>query len=207
MQPCVDESRQNDAPEAAEHCIKRNPGAAIETTEINNLDGAKVAWSDVKNACEIEGLTITEVCARYRLKYAAVYARATRGKWKVISSIKKRAKELQEREAELTTTAAEWARRGDVHRDLVFNLAHGALARAKLKPPHTFKEAKIADEMARKACGLDDRDASSDFLLIHINETADGSEQQPIEASVIDAELLPDAPVSVLQEAVSPNES
>ena len=31
---------------------KRNPGAAIETTEITNLRGAKVAWSDVKNACE-----------------------------------------------------------------------------------------------------------------------------------------------------------
>jgi len=44
-----------------------------------------------------------------------------------------------------------------VHRDLVFNLAHGALAKAKVKPPRTFKEAKIADEMARKACGFDDR--------------------------------------------------
>src|SRR4029077_20146370 len=38
----------------------------------------------------------------------------------------------------------------------------------------TFKEAKLADDMARKACGLDDRDAASDFLLIHINEL-DGS--------------------------------
>jgi hypothetical protein len=194
------------SPEAPKHCIKRNPGAAIETTEITNLEGAKVAWSDVKKACEIEGLTITEVCARYRLKYPAVYARAARGKWKVISSINKRAKELQKREAELTTTAAQWAKRGDAHRDLVFNLAHSALAKAKLPPPRTFKEAKVADEMARKACGLDDRDAASDFLLIHINEL-DGSESYPIEASVIDAELSPDAPVSVLQEAISPNDS
>jgi hypothetical protein len=53
--------------DAAEHCITRNPGAAIETTEITNIDGAKVAWSEVKNACEIEGLTITEVCTRYKL--------------------------------------------------------------------------------------------------------------------------------------------
>ena len=75
----------------------RNPGAAIETTEITNLDGAKIAWSDVKNACEVEGLTITEVCARFRLKYPADYARATRGKWTVISSVKKRANELQRR--------------------------------------------------------------------------------------------------------------
>ncbi|HWX16565.1 MAG TPA: hypothetical protein VNY07_08265 [Chthoniobacterales bacterium] len=156
--------------------------------------------------CEVEGLTITEICARFRLKYPAVYARATRGKWTVISSVKKRAKELQKREAELKTSAAEWARRGDAHRDLVFGLAHGALAKAKLKPPRTFKEAKIADEMARKACGLDEGDSAPHALLIHINEL-DAGEPVPIEASVIDAELSPDGPVSVLQEAVSPNES
>jgi hypothetical protein len=185
----------------------RNPGAAIETTEITNLEGARVAWQDVKNACEIEGLTITEVCARYKLKYSAVYARGTRGRWKVISTIKKRAKELQKKEAELTTTASEWARRGDAHRDLVFNLAHRALAKAKLRPPRTFKEAKVADDMARKACGLDDRDASSDFLLIHINERVDGFEPHPIEASVIEAELPPGQPAPTLQEPALLNES
>jgi hypothetical protein len=208
MQPCLDEPPKNDAlpPESVEQCVKRNPGAAIETTEITNLDGAKIPWGDVKNACEVEGLTITEVCARYKLKYPAIYARASRGRWKVISTIKKRAQELQKREAELKTSAAEWARRGDAHRDLVFGLAHGALAKAKLKPPRTFKEAKIADEMARKACGLDDGDSAQHALLIHINEL-DAGEPMPIEATVIEAELSSDAPVSVLQEAVSPNES
>jgi hypothetical protein len=206
MQPCVDESRQNDAPESSEHCIKRNPGAAIETTEITNIDGAKIAWNEVKNACEVGGLTINEVCARFRLKYPAVYARATRGKWNVITSVKKRAKELQKREAELKTSAAEWVRRGDVHRDLVFGIAHGALAKANLKPPHTFKEAKIADEMARKACGLDEGESAKHALLIHINEL-DAGEPVAIEASVIDAESSSDTRVSVLQEAVSPNES
>jgi hypothetical protein len=106
--------------------------------------------------------------------------------------VKKRAEELQKREAELKTSAAEWARRGDVHRDLVFNLAHKALAKAKLRPPRTFKEAKVADEMASKACGLDDCDTASDFLLIHVNEIG-GPEDQPIEAHVIDAELSAEA--------------
>jgi hypothetical protein len=160
----------------------------------------------VKNACESEGLTINEVCARYKLKYSAAYARATRGKWSVISSVKKRAKELQKREAELETSAAQWARRGNAHRDLVFNIAHGALAKAKLKPPRTFKEAKIADEMARKACGLDGGDSAQHALLIHINEL-DAGQPRPIEASVFEGELLPDASVSVLQEAVSPDKS
>ena len=121
------------------------------------------------------------------------------------STVKKRAKELQKREAELATTAAQWARRGDVHRNLVFGIAHGALAKAKLKPPRTFKEAKIADEMARKACGLDEDDSAQQAILIHINEL-DASEPVPIEASVTEAELLSDVPVSALQEAISPNE-
>jgi hypothetical protein len=203
MQPCLAESPKNDAPE---HSIKRNPGAAIETTEITNLDGAKVAWKDVKNACETEGLTVTEVCARYKLKYPAVYARATRGKWKVISTVKKRAEELQKREAELATTASEWARRGDAHRELVFNTAHGALKKASLKPPRTWKEAKVVDEMARKASGLDKADDASRALLIHINETM-GTDDYPIEASVIDAELSPCTPTSLSQEAALPNES
>jgi hypothetical protein len=180
---------------------KRNPGAAIETTEITNLDGAKVAWSDVKTACEIEGLTINEVCTRFRLKYPAVYARATRGKWKVISAIKKRAKELQKREAELTTTGAQWAKRGETHRELVFKVAHGALAKAKLKPPRTFKEAKLADDMARKACGLDINEGVSQSMLVHLNELIDGREPEVLEAEVVDAELSPDDTVSAVPDS------
>jgi hypothetical protein len=97
--------------------------------------------------------------------------------------------------------------RGDAHRELVFNVAHGALAKAKLQSPRTWKEAKLADEMARRACGLDDRDAASQSLLIHINETVNDFDPYPIEANVIDAALLPGTPVSISQETASPNES
>jgi hypothetical protein len=94
-----------------------------------------------------------------------------------------------------------------VHRNLVFNLSHGALAKAKLRPPRTFKEAKIADEMARKACGLDQLDDRSRALLIHINELNDDPDAQPIEASVIDAELSPCTPASTPQDSDSPDGS
>jgi hypothetical protein len=183
MPTCLDKDRENDAlpPEVPDHCIKRNPGAAIETTEITSLDGAKVAWSDVKNACEIEGLTITEVCTRYKLKYPAVYARATRGKWTVISSVKKRAKELQKREADLTTTAAQWAKRGEAHRLLVFDKASGAIEKARMRPPKSWKEFDLADRAARRAAGLENADVVQQ-TLIHINEL---DAEQPIEAEVV----------------------
>jgi hypothetical protein len=84
----------------------------------------------------------TSGCAQFRLKYSAVYARATRGKWKVISAIKKRAKELAKKDAELTTTTTQWAKRGETHRELVFRIGHEALRKARLKPPQSFKEAR-----------------------------------------------------------------
>jgi hypothetical protein len=183
MHPCIDAPPKNvvSLPEVSEHCIKRNPGAAIETTEITNSDGAKIAWSEVKNACEIEDLTITEVCTRFRLKYPAVYARATRGNWKVISSINKRAKELQKREAELTTTAAQWAKRGEAHRFLVLDKASGAIQKAKMRPPKSWKEFDLADRAARRAAGLKNADVVQQ-TLIHLNEI--GAEE-PIEAELV----------------------
>ena len=58
MTPQLEMERENDAlsPEASEHGIKRNPGAAIETTEITNIEGAKVAWQDVKMRVKARGL-------------------------------------------------------------------------------------------------------------------------------------------------------
>ena len=69
----------------------------------------------------------------------------------------------------------------------MFNVAHGALAKAKLQSPRTWKEAKLADEMARRACGLDDRDASSQAVLIHINEL---DAEQPIEAEIVTEQVI-----------------
>jgi len=52
----------------------------------------------------------------------------------------------------------------------VFKFALGARTKAKLKPQRTFEEAKIADEIARKARGFDQLDDRSQALLIHIHE-------------------------------------
>jgi hypothetical protein len=79
---------------------------------------------------------------------------------------------------------------------ILFLISHTPLfQKRKLRPPRTFKEAKIADEMARKACGLDKNDSGSQALLIHINEL---DAPLPIEASVFEGELLPEAAVPVV---------
>jgi hypothetical protein len=70
-------------------------------------------------------------------------------------------------------------------------VAHGALAKAKLQSPRIWNEAKLADEMARRPCGLDDHDATSQSILIHINEL---DAEPPIEAELI-AEQVIEAPV------------
>jgi hypothetical protein len=58
--------------------------------------------------------------------------------------------------------------------------------KARLKPPRTFKEAKIADDMARKACGLDINEGISQSVLIHVNELIEGREPEILEAEVVD---------------------
>jgi hypothetical protein len=47
-----------------------------------------------------------------------------------------------------------------MHRELVFCIGHEALRKARLKPPHTFKEAKLADDIPGKAYGLDVNEGS-----------------------------------------------
>jgi hypothetical protein len=99
----------------------------------------------------------------------------------VISSVKKRAKELQKRETELTTTAAQWAKRGEAHRLLVFEKASGAIEKARMRPPKSWKEFDLADRAGRRAPGLENADVVQQ-TLIHINEL---DADQPIEAQLV----------------------
>lgn len=53
--------------------------------------------------------------------------------------------------------AIDWAEAQETHRQMVFRKASEALAAAALPAPSSWKDAEIADKMARRAAGLDDR--------------------------------------------------
>jgi hypothetical protein len=54
--------------------------------------------------------------------------------------------------------AQSWSERGEMHRQLAFKLANGALAAAARTgglPIESWRDAHLADQVARKSCGLD----------------------------------------------------
>lgn len=53
--------------------------------------------------------------------------------------------------------ALDWAQVQESHRQMVFRKASEALAAAALPAPSTWKDADIADRMARRASGLEDK--------------------------------------------------
>jgi hypothetical protein len=63
--------------------------------------------------------------------------------------------------------------------------------KTKIKPPATWREAEVADKMARRAAGLDNSENVQQALLINLNESVDVW-NQPIEAdSVCEIEAAP----------------
>ncbi len=66
------------------------------------------------------------------------------------------------------TIALDWAQVQESHRQMVFRKASEALAAAALPAPSTWKDANIADQMARRAAGLDDR-RDGPSIVIPIN--------------------------------------
>lgn len=64
--------------------------------------------------------------------------------------------------------AIDWAEAQETHRQMVFRKASEALAAAALPAPSSWKDAEIADKMARRAAGLDDRH-DGPAIIIPIN--------------------------------------
>jgi len=70
----------------------------------------------------------------------------------------------------------------------VFDKASGAIEKAKMRPPKSWKEFDLADRAARHAAGLENADVIQQ-TLIHVNEL---DAEQPIEAEVFTPSDVPE---------------
>jgi hypothetical protein len=118
----------------------------------------------------------------------AIIMRSRRDKWPVPSRVEERARQLQaslqrsreaaeqRRNGNDTTTqslAASWAERGEVHRAVAFDFAHNSLkaaAKAGL-PVASWRDASLADAVARKSAGLDSKEGSRIQIGLALIET------------------------------------
>jgi hypothetical protein len=79
---------------------------------------------------------------------------------------------------------------------LVFEKANSALREANLPAPRTWKDAQIADSMARKAAGLEDSENMKSTIVNvgFLQQTAGGAvTRMDVESDIVDAEAAQDA--------------
>lgn len=117
----------------------------------------KEVWDAVK-VSYLSGMTCKQISARFGIPEKTVSTKAFKAGWSKV--IKESIKTVVPDEKILEKTAdileSEWRSKGAAHRAHVFKIAHEALKRASLPAPRSWKEAQIADNMARKAVGLDE---------------------------------------------------
>jgi len=171
--------------------LQTKPGEA--TTTIVNADGDVIAWDAVKEACHCttfcnkdEMMTAREAADHFKIDQQAIYGRAKRYKWKLVNGSK--------RFNEARRAAIDWAKRGEDHRELAFQIGHQSVKRFKPRAPKNFRELEIADRITRKAAGLETAEIVNQ-TLVHINEAIeDHGDQQVVEANVVEAEeALPES--------------
>lgn len=132
-------------------------------------------WEAIKTLVS-SGVSFKEVADNTGVAWESIKKRAQREKWPYPAAVARRAKEMMasvnkplvrtdqsvpsvpkaDSELDLQSIVADsWLEKAENHRVLAFNLAHGALKRAKVPVIRGWRDIETADKMARRAAGLD----------------------------------------------------
>lgn len=155
-------------------------------------------WGEIERLA-IAGMTDVELGEKFGIKPNTVRKRRIRHNWLTPLAIAKRAAELEKPAPgtgkDLVQIAAEdWNAKGEAHRKTAFDIAHESIKKFQVKPPRNFRELKAADDIARRAAGLDISEVNQQTLIMmheRVN-SFDGEQEQPEEIGrpVIEAEVV-----------------
>jgi hypothetical protein len=150
----------------------------------------KGTWEAVKVAY-LAGITPKEIAQKFGLEEQTVSTKVCKAGWNKI--IKEAVQSVDPAEEILAKTAdileMDWKSKGAGHRSVVFKMAHDALKKAKLPTPRSWRDAQIADNMARKAVGLDEEKGSTSVINVGFMHTTAGKAVTRIDNDVVDAEF------------------
>jgi hypothetical protein len=151
----------------------------------NSATCSKVAipWEIIERTC-IAGMTFMDAAKEFGIKEDTIRKRARRYKWPVARAIGQAVQKAVQNTEVTERTAQDWLAKGETHRAVVFDKASGAIKKANMQPPKSWKEFDLADRAARRAANLENAEMAQQSLLIHINEAGADSE-------VIDLNLVP----------------
>jgi hypothetical protein len=138
-------------------------------------------WKAIEAAICIGALGYTECGRKFNISPHAIMMRAKRHGWAVPSKIAKRVEALQKSVTEravcegnracndqaVDVIVESWAERAEAHRSLVYGMTNTALKKVAKNPPplESWSDVERADKAARRACGLDDSEATRNISV------------------------------------------
>jgi transposase len=149
----------------------------------------KERWDSVK-VCYLNGMHPKEIAKRFSIAENTVYTKIGKAGW---YKIKKEAiaQEPQPQAIEELAQVLEedWKSKGAAHRSMMYEIAHKALKSASLPAPRSWKDAQIADNIARKATGLDEEKGNTAVVNIGWMHGTIGAAPTRLENDVLDVEF------------------
>jgi len=149
----------------------------------------KDIWNAVK-VCYLHGMNPKDIAKRFGMPENTVYTKVSKEKW---HQIKKEAvaQEPAPEAIEMVAQVMEedWRAKGAAHRSMVYEMATKALKSAALPSPRSWKDAQIADNMARKAVGLDEERGNSAIINVGWVHDTIGKVARGRENDILDVEF------------------
>jgi hypothetical protein len=158
----------------------KNDTVQLATGESGNR--VAIPWEIIERTC-IAGMTFMDAAKEFGIKEDTIRKRARRYNWPVSKAIGKAVQKAVQNAQVVDKTAQDWLSKGNAHRQVVFDKASGAIKKANMRPPKSWKEFDLADRAARRSAGLENAEVAQ-TTLIQINETPD---EHPVEAGVFEA--------------------
>ena len=168
-------------------------------------------WAEVDQLL-IAGCPVKEIAAKFNIRENSIYVHAKRHNIPTSATVRTAIQTAVKGKVE--ALIEEWERKGNQHRELVFDLAHKSLKKMKPRAPKNFREAEAADKIARRAAGLEVADTKQQTLInLHaidvfedVQEAPSGTAiTEPIEAELVEAgdepasDSEPDQPTQLLE--------
>jgi len=128
-------------------------------------------WDQIKLAMVGGGLSARDAGVQFKIHPRTIVRKSVQERWPLQRRLDAKNKNVSRRGATKTALEAvefSWAEKGDSLRKQVFDLAQKGLQNARLKKVTSWKDAEIADKMARRAAGLKDNETNAvvNFALV-----------------------------------------
>ena len=150
----------------------------------------KETWDAVK-VVYLSGMSCKDIAENFGILENTVQIKVCKEGWNKImkESIKSVTPEPKALEKVADMLESDWKSKGAGHRVHVFKIAHEALKRSQLPAPRSWKDAQIADNMARKAVGLDEERGNNAIINVGWVHDTIGRTAQIAENDVLDVEF------------------